>query len=580
MNKLIGIVIILISLASCSVLKNTDNSGSSGRAKNKLSTKERSAFDRLFYNANKDKILGNYVDAADKFAECIRKDPHNAASHYELANLYMMLGKQKEAVFFAKRAVDLGPNNKYYQFFLAEAYKRMKAYEKATKVYEDMVKRHPDNIDIMFELAGSYRAGRQYSKAIDEYDKIELLVGVVEEVSLQKELLYISMNKTDKAAEEMEKLIAAYPQDTRYYGMLAELYLANDKDEDALKTFDRLLQIDPNDPQVHIALADYYRSKGDKDRYFEELSLAFQIPQLNVNQKVEILLSYYSITESFPELTAQALKLCEIMIATHPNEAKAHSMYGDYLYRENRTDEALKEYQAAVALDKNRFFIWRQILQLESEQRDFEALLRDSEIAISLFPNQSILYLFSGIANIQSKNWEAAIHTLNDGILLTSDNNQLLSTFYSNLGDSYHSRKDTGMSDQSYDKALEYDPENIYVLNNYSYYLSLRGEELERAKNMSSKAVKIDPKNTSFLDTYGWILYQSGKYENAKEWIGKAIEAGGNTRGTILEHYGDILFQLGDIDDAVEYWKDAREAGSDSKILNRKIEDRKLHEKH
>lgn len=579
MNHFAAISIFFILFTSCSVLNKSG--GSSDKApKSHLTAKQRTAFDRLFYTANKDKILGNYDAAADLFAECIRKDPTNAASHYELANLYIMMGKQKEALFFARRAASIDPQNLYYQTFLAAAYREAKMFDKATKVYETMVKLHPDNLDIRFDLANAYWAAKDFSKAIDEYNKIEEIVGIVEEISLHKELIYINMNKFEKATEELVKLIEAYPTESRYYGMLAELYLANDKDEEALKTFDRLLALDPGNPQTHIALADYYRSKGEKEKYFQELSIAFTSPELEINRMIEILLSYYSITVSFPELTGQALELCQKMVATHPKEAKAHSMYGDYLYREKQADKALEEYRIAIELDQNRFFIWRQILQIESEQKDFDQLIIDSEKAISLFPNQSILYLFNGIANIQKKNWEKAIEILTDGIKLTSDNNQLLSSFYSNLGDSYHSRKDTGMSDQSYDKALEYDPENIYVLNNYSYYLSLRGEELERAKTMSSKAVEIDPKNTSFLDTYGWILYQSGKYKSAKEWIGKAIESGGDKRAVILEHYGDILFQLGEVDEAVEYWKNAEKVGGGSGALGRKIRDRKLDEKH
>jgi len=541
--------------------------------------KEKSSFDRLFYSANKEKILGNYEEAADLFSECLRKDPNNAASNYELANLYLMIGKQKEAVYFSRRAASIDPANLYYTFFLAEAYKRSNLYEKASKVYGEMVKLYPENLDIRFELAGALQTHKEYAKAIDEYNRIEERLGIVEEVSLQKELIYIHMNKIDKAAEEMEKLITTYPNDTRYYGMLAELYLANNEIELALKTFDRLLEKKPDDPLAHIALGEYYRSKGDQKKYFSELAIAFKSLELSLDNKVEILLSNYSRTESFPELTAQVLELCKILIATHPDDAKSHSIYGDYLYRENDLQRALDEYRTAIELEKDRFFVWRQILQIESELKDFSALLKDSKAALELFPNQSILYLYNGIANIQVKQWVAAIETLSQGIILTSDNDQLLSSFYSNLGDSYHSRRDTGMSDQSYDKALEYDPENIYVLNNYSYYLSLRGEDLQRAKVMSSKAVTIDPKNTSFLDTYGWIFYVDGKYDKAKEWIGKALESGGDTRGTILEHYGDALFRLGEIEDAVKYWEDAVRVGGGSELLNQKIEDRQLHEK-
>ena len=574
MVKPFSISVILLVFTSCSVLDKPDSVSRVA----KMSPKEKSSFDRLFYSANKEKILGNYDEAADLFSECLRKDPNNAASNYELSNLYLMIGKSKEAIYFAKRAASIDPANLYYSFFLAEAYKRGNFYEKASRVYSEMVKLYPNNLDIRFELASILQAHKEYAKAIDEYNRIEEHLGVMEEVSLQKELIYIHMNKIDKAAEEMEKLITAYPDETRYYGMLAELYLANRENELALQTFDRLLEKNPDDPLAHIALGEYYRSKGDQEKYFSELAIAFKSLELSLDNKVEILLSNYSRTESFPELTTQVLGLCKILVATHPDDAKSHSMYGDYLYRENELGQALEEYRTAVELDQARFFVWRQILQVESELKDFSALLKDSEAAIALFPNQSILYLYSGIANIQAKQWEAAIETLTRGIALTSDNDQLLSSFYSNLGDSYHSRRDTGMSDESYDKALEYDPDNIYVLNNYSYYLSLRAEDLQRAKEMSSKAVTMDPKNTSFLDTYGWILYMDSKYDKAKEWIGKALESGGDKRGIILEHYGDALFQLGEIDDAVKYWEDARRVGGGSELLNQKIEDRKLHE--
>jgi len=543
-----------------------------------LSEGEKIEFTRLFFNANKEKILGNYNLAASHFSECIRKDPSNAAAMYELAKAYVHLKKYEESLFFARKAAAINPNNVWYQLFLAEAYRRLKLFNDAVNVYKQLVKDYPDRFDYYYEWATMLMNIRKYTEAIKVYDKIEEKVGVVEDISFQKERLYIKLNKIDKAIQELEKLIEAYPKDPKYYGMLAELYHANGINDKALKIYNYLLEADPENSLVHLSLADYYRSIDEKEKSFNELKIAFGKTNLDIDTKVSILLSYYEITESYPELKEQALTLCNILTATHPDDAKSHSIYGDFLVRDHKFEESRKQFRLAIELEKDKFVIWKQLLRIEYQLRDFEALLEESEEAIELFPNQALLYLFKGIANINLEKHQEALEALNDGVNRVVQDDELLGQFYSNLGDTYHTKKDTTASDQAYDKALEADSENIYVLNNYSYYLSLRSEELKRAKEMSKKANTIAPNNVAFQDTYGWILYQLGNYSKAKIWLEKSIENGGDKNSVILEHYGDLLFKLGKKEKALEYWEKAKVNGKGSELLDRKIKDKQLYD--
>lgn len=564
-------------LQSCSSLRKEESTKSNGEPI-LLSGQDLIRFQKLFYNGNKEKVLGNFDKASNLFESCIRRDPNSAAAMYELGSIYVRTGKLKEGIYFAKKASEIDGANIWYQLLLADAYAQSRDYDKSIKTYKEIIKLHPENIELYYEMSSIMLAAQQFSEAIEVYDQIEEIVGVVEEISLQKEMIYITLNKVDKAALELEKLIEKNPKEVRFYGMLAELYQANNMPEKALQTYEKLKAVDPNDPHIHLSLSNYYRSIGDREKSFAELQLAFSNERLGIDKKINILLSYYSIIQSFPELTDQALMLCKQLTETHPAEAKSHSIYGDFLYREKLVEEAREEYRAALELDGNRFIIWQQLLQINSELRDYDALLEESSKALELFPNQSILYLFNGIANIQKKTFVEAIDVLQKGIELTTENKILLSNFYSSLGDSYHSNKDTSKSDKAYDKALEFDPINKYVLNNYSYYLSQRGADLDRARDMSESANKLDPDNTSFQDTYAWILYKSEQYAEAKKWLEKALEGGGKTRSTILEHYGDVLFKLGEVDNAVDYWKQAKERGDKSEELEKKITDRFLYE--
>ena len=61
------------------------------------------------------------------------------------------------------------------------------------------------------------------------------------------------------------------------------------------------------------------------------------------------------------------------------------------------------------------------------------------------------------------------------------ENPNLLSQFYASLGDAHYAKDELNKSDDAYNKSLEILPENTYVLNNYSYYLSLRKTRLQQA---------------------------------------------------------------------------------------------------
>ena len=147
----------------------------------------------------------------------------------------------------------------------------------------------------------------------------------------------------------------------------------------------------------------------------------------------------------------------------------------------------------------------------------------------------------------------------------------ILGQFWTILGDAYNELKDHVKSDSCYVEALKLDPNNANALNNYSYYLSVRKKDLEKAKEMSKKSNELEPNNSSYQDTYGWILFQLEDYSNAKIWIEKAISNGGERNGTLLEHLGDVEFKLGNLTKASELWQKAIKAGGTTEFIQRKI---------
>ncbi len=545
----------------------------------KLTEEEKIKLSYTFVDASRAKITNNLEEALKKYNECLTIDPANDAAMYEIAQIYVAKNKITEAIPYAKKAVELNPKNEWYLVLLGDIYKKNNQLNEVINAYKQLIKNYPQNTEYYFQIATIYTLAKKPNDALKTYDKIEQMTGLNPDVSAERERIYIAQNKVDKAINEVQKLITAFPNEPKYYGILAELYQANKQDDKALEMFNKILELDRNNSFVHLSLADHYRTNGDKEKSFNELKLAFANKYLDMETKLRIIASYALVTTSNPEMYKQAIELCKLLIEAHPTDSRAFTVFGEFLSQDQKYKEARDNYRIAITFEKKTFAVWAELLDTDFKLSDYESLLKDSDEGISLFPTQPLVYFCNGAAKSQSDKLQEAIDAYKTGLNLVVDDKRMEEQFYSNLGDAYFKIKNYKLSDESYEKALEIKPKDNYVLNNYAYYLSLRGEKLERAAAMSRLSNEIEPNSASYEDTYGWILYKQEKYADAKTWVLKAMDHGGTKNAVILEHLGDINFKLGDIQGAIEFWEKAKKGeGKPSEFLDKKLADKKLYE--
>jgi len=531
----------------------------------------------LYYDATKEKIQGNTEKALKLFEKQLKAYPEDDASMYEIASIYFKQKKVDEALEYAGNAVSLNSENKWYKTLLIQIYQAKGDYRAASRIIQNMIETEPGNIEYLQDYALNYIYAGDFKDAIEVYDEIEEKMGITEQISLQKQKLYLLLKRPKEAIREVEALTRAYPDEARFLEMLAEMYVTSEKFDEALATYEKIREIDPDNPYINISLSDYYRKQGNDEMAFTYLKDGFANPALDIDTKIQILLAYYSVNEIYNELKDEAFTLAEILVEAHPDEAKAFSIYADLLYQDDRFDEARTAFRKVISLDSSKYVVWEQLLFIESELGDFEAMASEAARALALFPQQPLIYLFSGVANFQIENYEQSSTDLETGSQFVVGNNKLKAQFYSYLGDVYYQLDDIESAFLAYDETLKLDPGNSIVLNNYAYYLSLVGDDLPKAEEMARKAVDMDPENGANQDTYGWVLYKIGRYDEAKEWIGKAIE-NREESAVVLEHYGDVLFKLGDHKKAVKYWEKAQDKGEGSEFLDKKVRDKTMYE--
>jgi tetratricopeptide (TPR) repeat protein len=531
---------------------------------------------QYFYEGLREKSRQNLEEAEKNFKLVLELFPSNDAALYELASYHHSQNREKEAEEYARDAVTVNPGNKWYWLLLGDVYKKTRDLTQLVLVFDELIRLNPLEQDYYYDKANALFLQNKNEEAEKVYSEMEKRFGTSENLVTARQRVYQKQGNSVKASDDLESLIKKNPSEMRNYLNLSEVYMKGGNLKKTVEILNKAKSINNTDPYIRLALADAYKSQGKNSEAFQELKVAFADPGLNIDAKVQIMLSLLPEFKD-PATRTETVSLGTILTQTHATDPKSFSVNGDVLYQDNQLEKAKASYKTALKLNDQVYQIWEQLLNIEINQRDYAGAIADGEEALSLFPNQATLYFYTGIAYAQSQKHEKAISYLKNASELAIDDNQLLSQIHSGLGDSYHSLKNFKQSNQAYDKALQFNPNNAYVLNNYAYYLSLRSEDLEKAATMSKRSNELSPGNASFEDTYAWVLFKQKKYKEALSWIEKALSHNKES-GTQLEHYGDILFNLGETEKALEQWKLAKSKGERSTILDKKIYEKKYFE--
>jgi tetratricopeptide (TPR) repeat protein len=545
--------------------------------KNKISEAQKTKAEMFFYEGLRLKALGDYRTAVINFDKVIAIDPNQAAAFYELSQMYLEMKTPETAFIYALKATTLDPKNEWYLIAAAEASEKSGNYLKAEKFYQALIVLKPAHIENYFSLANMQLARKKYKDALRTYDILSKKLGVTEELAIQKEKIWLKLNKVPKALAEIQTLIDRYPKEPKYYLLLADIFVANNTPDKAFAIYQKVLQLDSNNGYAQLELAEYYRIKKQEPMAMSYLYVAFKNPQINIDHKVSILAPYFSVIGKESQ-RKRALELASFLIVAHPAEAKAFAIYADLLYQDKQLDSAKKVYLQTIALDKSVFAVWQNLLLLQAETQDYNGLLKSSNQAIELFPNQNFVFYLNAAAKYQAKDFAAAAVAYHQALAITFDNKEMQAQIYSGLGDVYNELKEYAKSDSFYNASLALKPDEVFVLNNYAYYLALRKEQLPKAAQMAKHANELQPNNASFEDTYAWVLFKMANYEQALIWIELALSHSETQTATLMEHYGDILYFLTKKDaavQAIEKWKAAKTLGAGSEQLAEKIKEGK-----
>ena len=524
--------------------------------------------------AEKEMILENYAKAYDLFQVALGLNPNNPTIHFKIAEVLSKNGESRQAVSYIKKAIELDKKNKYFHVLAAEIYKSISEYDLALKEYEFLVDNYPGSSSYLFDIAIIYQFQGKNQRALATYERAEEIFGLNEFVLREKQKIYLKERNYEALISDWDELIAAYPDNKDYTIELCEFLLQRNRVDEAKQRLEKLLVEEPDNMKAELLLSQISLRSGDLDKAIRLAENTLADSAFNYKAKFQLLNALVNLAVDSGKV--EKVKDLSISLANqYTDQYEVQAFVGDLLFKMGEESAAVDYYLAALKIEQSDFKVWQNILNIEMRMEAYDRVVQHADAAMEYFPNQAILYFFSGTANQMIGNYQEAVNVLETGKKYALEEN-LIVLFQGQLGDSYNSLQMYEKSEIAYETALQYDPENSHVLNNYSYFLSLRSSNLDKALKMSAKLVELYPQEATFLDTHGWVLYTMGDYDKALIFLEKA--AGLKEDGTIIEHLGDVLFRLGRVDEAVKQWERASKLDDASENIDKKILDRKLYE--
>ena len=520
---------------------------------------------------------GNIEEASRIANEIVAEDPDNDAAWYYLAQCAVRVKDLALAEQCYRVASELDPGNFWYRYRLARLYSVTSRPELTMEMYERLLDDFPKKNDIYLDLVEIYVAQKEYEKALEVLKEIETVFGMTESIAMYRFNLLRVLNRPEEAYESLEKYNRQYSSPF-VLTTLADYQMSMYNDSTAVAYYDEALDLAPDYFPAMLGKAETYRLTRKYDDYFSVLGKYVQSDDTPA-AKSDYLMAVIQRTDPMfirnflPQIDSVVTKALE----SHPSDSTLLQTAAVYYYSTDRMDGAKKYFKENMKAWPKSFSARASYVEFLMYAEEWEELSSAGREAFELFPKETAFLEMASMGDYNLEAYDKVLEICEKVLEVAPADSSSNLRAWSTMGDIYHQLGDSKKAYKAYDKALKINPGYVYVLNNYAYYMTLEGWELQRALEMSHKTIVAEPENPTYIDTYAWALFALGRYEEAKAYIDKLFMIDEERDAVVYHHAGDIYARCGEMDRAVEFWQKAVEKGDESKLLKKKIKKRKYY---
>ena len=543
-----------------------------------LSANDQRRYEYFFLEAIREQERGNYANAFSLLQHCRDINPDAAEVYFAMSSYYVEMENDTMLIQCMERAAALAPNNDNYLERLGQTYLKARDYDKAIDVYERLASHNLHRTDVLEVLQQLYHFKKDYNNLISTLDRIEIIEGNSEETALAKMQIYSMQGKKNEEYKVLRDLVKKHPYDLNYRVMTGNWLLQNDRAKEALNEYRYVLKQEPDNQAVQFSLLDYYKAQGQEKAAQQLRDHLLMSDKTDSENKILLIRQLINENEQAGGDSTEVLRMFERLLQQPKPDADIAELRAAYMdLKKMPRDSINAALERVLQIAPDNAGARLHLIQSIWRTEDYDSVIRLCRPALEYNPDEMAFYYYLGLAHYQKDERDEALDAFRRGVgqINSESNRDIVSDFYSIMGDILHQKGLDQEAFAAYDSCLHWNPENIPCLNNYAYYLSERGQDLVKAEQMSFRTIKAQPDNGTYLDTYAWILFMQGRFEEAKIYIDQALKNDKDPGGVVIEHAGDIYANIGDLDRAIDYWQQAIKAGGGSNLLEQKVGQRK-----
>jgi len=493
--------------------------------------------------------------AAAILAEIISEDPQNDAAWYWSA--LTSLGKNDivMAENHLRKACELDPGNFWYRYRLAGLYRATSRQELTVDMYEKLMDDFPKKSELYYDMVELYAAQGETDKALETLKEIETVFGMTESIAVFRFNMLQQAGRTEEAMASLEEYNTRYSS-PYVLTTLADYQMSMYNDSTALAYYDEALDIAPEYIPALLGKAETLRMTRKYEGYFDVLEKFVQSEEGPAAGKSDYLMAIVQRTDPkfLKSFTPQMDSVITGMISMYPKDSTVLQLAGIYYWSTDRKDRSKDYFRINAETYPQSLFANADFIEFLMYSEDWKSLSEEGRKAFGRFPTETSFLEMASVGDYNLGDYDKVLQACETVLQAAPNDSSSTLRAWSTIGDIWHQKGDMKKCYKAYEKALRINPDYIYVLNNYAYFLSEEGKKLGKAYSMSKKTVEAEPDNATYLDTFGWILFLQGKYLEAKPFFKHAMLYGGKESAVIMDHYAEVLYALKEYDLAFVYW--------------------------
>ena len=428
---------------------------------------------------------GNYEAARATLSNLLQNDSRNDAAWYYLALVSLAENDLVDAEDYLKLALEIDPRNFWYRYRLAGIYAVTSRHELTIDIYENLLKDFPKKSDLYFDLVELYSAQNEYDKALATLDEIQTVLGDSESIAVYRFNLLRRLNRVEDAYASLEEYNRKYSS-PYILSTLADYEISMYNDSTALAYYNEALDLVPDYSPALLGKAEVLRMTRQYDEYFNTLYRFVDGTDTPVPGKTDYLMAVIQRTDPkfirtfMPQLDTTMTKL----LTVHPTDSSALHTAGAYYYSTGRLDRAKSCFEITARIYPESFSASASLVEFLMYAQMWQELSDEGRLAFERFPQEPAFLEMAGVGDYNLGDYEKVLQSCEMILDVAPRDSSKTLRSWSTMGDVYFLLGDKAKAYKAYEKALKINPDYVYVLNNYAYYLSLEKKSLKKNRIM------------------------------------------------------------------------------------------------